>query len=66
MTSLRTIEGVDLKLVESNFSIKHRKRIESTANDYIKRKLIIIKKENFVLTEKGKLFADGIVADLFV
>jgi oxygen-independent coproporphyrinogen-3 oxidase len=66
MTSLRTIEGVDLKLVESNFSIKHRKRIESTANDYIKRKLIIIKNENFVLTEKGKLFADGIAADLFV
>ena len=65
MTSLRTIEGIDLKLIENNFSIKHRNRIESTANDYIKRKLIIIKKENFVLTEKGKLFADGIAADLF-
>jgi oxygen-independent coproporphyrinogen-3 oxidase len=65
MTSLRTIEGIDLKLIENNFSINHRKRIENTANDYIERKLIIIKNENFVLTEEGKLFADGIAADLF-
>ena len=65
MTSLRTIEGIDLKLIENNFSIKHRKRIENTANDYIERKLIIIKNENFVLTEDGKLFADGIAGDLF-
>ena len=65
MTSLRTIEGIDLKVIENNFSIKDRNRIENTANDYIKRKLVINKNENFVLTEEGKLFADGIAADLF-
>ena len=66
MTSLRTIEGLDLKIVENNFSIKERKRIEDTVVDYINKKMIVYNNEKLLLTNEGKLFADGIAADLFV
>ncbi len=66
MTSLRTLEGLDLKFIEKEFSLKERNRIESSAVHYLVRKLVINKNENFVLTDEGKLFADGIAADLFL
>ena len=65
MTSLRTIEGLDLKFIDKNFSLQERKRIESCANNYLKRKLLIIKNEKVALADEGKLFADGIASDLF-
>ena len=65
MTSLRTMEGLNLKFVEKNFSMKERERIEDLASNYSQRKLMMRENENFVLTEEGKLFADGIAADLF-
>jgi len=65
MTSLRTIEGLDLKVIETNFSIKERKRIEDAATDYINKKMTFYNNGKIVLTDEGKLFADGIAADLF-
>jgi oxygen-independent coproporphyrinogen III oxidase len=65
MTSLRTIEGLDMKLIENNFSIKERKRIENAVVDYINKKMIVYNNEKLLLTDEGKLFADGIAADLF-
>lgn len=65
MTSLRTIEGLDLNFVEKKFSINERNKIESSATNYLERKLVIRVHQNFVLTDEGKLFADGIAADLF-
>ncbi len=65
MTSLRTIEGLDLKIIENNFSIKERKRIEDAAVDYINKKMVVYNNEKLILTDEGKLFADGIAADLF-
>jgi len=65
MTSLRTMEGLDLNFIEANFSLQERKRIESCANDYLGRRLLISRNENFVLTDEGKLFADGIASNLF-
>jgi oxygen-independent coproporphyrinogen III oxidase len=65
MTSLRTMEGVDLKIIEENFSLQERKRIENDVTNYINKKMIIYKNEKLVLSDEGKLFADGIAADLF-
>ena len=65
MTSLRTIEGLDLKIIENNFSIKERRRIEDAAVDYINKKMVVYNNEKLILTDEGKLFADGIAADLF-
>ncbi len=66
MTSLRTIEGLDLKVIEINFSMKERKKIEDAVVNYISKKMIVYNREKLLLTDEGKLFADGISADLFI
>ena len=65
MTSLRTMEGLNLRIIEDHFSLKERTRIELAAEGYLKRKLLTQKNEIFVLTDEGKLLADGIASDLF-
>ncbi len=65
MTSLRTIEGLNLKFVEENFSANERNRIEATSKKYILNEKIFFIDEKLVLSDKGKLFADGIASDLF-
>lgn len=65
MTSLRTMEGLDLKVVENKFSESERERIENGTKNYINKGLMIQVKENLNLTDEGKLFADGIASELF-
>jgi len=59
MTSLRTIEGLDLEKVQRpEFRVQSQKYIEQGK---------MIEENNFLkLTKEGKLFADGIAAGLFV
>lgn len=66
MTSLRMMEGLDLKEVEKKFSLNEKIRIENSVKNYVDKKMILIKNEKIVLTNEGKLFADGIASDLFV
>ncbi|MEO8112041.1 MAG: radical SAM family heme chaperone HemW [Ginsengibacter sp.] len=66
MTSLRTIEGLDLRFVEEKFSLKEKERIETDGKNYIAKGMMKKKENKLVLTNEGKLFADGIAADLFV
>lgn len=65
MTSLRTKEGLDLWQVEKNFSLQDRKGIELAAKNYLGKNLMVQNNEILLLTNAGKLFADGIAADLF-
>src|SRR6185295_16028243 len=65
MTSLRTIEGLDLDIVEKNFSSAKKATIKNAVRDYYEKKLVLIDDEKLVLTDEGKLFADGIAAHLF-
>ncbi len=65
MTSLRTIEGLDLRFVEENFSLKEKQRIETEGKIYITKGMMVEKENCLMLTSEGKLFADGIAADLF-
>jgi len=66
MTSLRTIEGMDLNFIENKFSIVQRKRIESIAKNEIESEKISFRDNKIILTNAGKLFADGIAVKLFV
>lgn len=65
MTSLRTIEGLDLQKVSDQFGDEKCLSLENSAKKYIESKKIERKKEKLVLTNSGKLFADGIAASLF-
>jgi oxygen-independent coproporphyrinogen-3 oxidase len=65
MTSLRTIEGLDLQKVSDQFGNEKSLSLENSAKKYIQSKKIERKKEKLILTNSGKLFADGIAASLF-
>jgi oxygen-independent coproporphyrinogen-3 oxidase len=62
MTSLRTMEGMSEKRIQSKWLDNIRQRI----NKYIDHGMMIRENDNYVLTSEGKLLADGIAADLFV
>ncbi len=65
MTSLRTIEGTDLKFVGLMFGVAKADKLKLFVQKYADSGKVVVKDEKFVLTNEGKLFADGIAADLF-
>jgi oxygen-independent coproporphyrinogen-3 oxidase len=66
MTSLRTMEGMDLLFIENNFSINERERIENLLSQRIKKENYLFKNNKIILTDEGKLFADAIAVELFL
>ena len=65
MTGLRTIEGVELNHLKNLSGEKLADDITNDARKFIQQNLMERKNGSLVLTQKGKLFADGIAADLF-
>ena len=65
MTSLRTIEGLDMQLLKINFGKTNYESLRSTGKKYIDSGKLILENDRLILTKEGKLFADGIAADLF-
>jgi oxygen-independent coproporphyrinogen III oxidase len=65
MTSLRTMEGLDLQYVSENFGLEMGLQLENRAGTYIERNHMESKAGKLILTKKGKIFADGIAAALF-
>ena len=65
MTSLRTMEGIDLDEVMEKFGTKTSNTILANAGKYINGSYLNKKNTALVLTKEGKLLADGIAADLF-
>lgn len=64
MTSLRTMEGIDIEYVRNYFGENFVKKILHIAQRYQNEKLLF-HDQRLSLTDSGKLFADGIAADLF-
>lgn len=65
MTSLRTMEGTDVSLTEQKFGKKHAADLLRHTAKFIERGWMRNNENHLVLTREGKLFADGIAADLF-
>src|SRR5436190_2536648 len=61
MTSLRTMEGLDLNQVE----VAIRQELLTGRRKFIDRGLLTEEKGHLKLTREGKLLADGIAAELF-
>lgn len=66
LTSLRTIWGIDLSYLKTNFNSDFVKLFLNQVETYIKHESVIAKDATYTLTEKGKLLADKIASDLFV
>ena len=65
MTSLRTIEGMDLQQIKIRSSDVHVQIIQRSVEPFIRSGKMIFEAGNITLTDEGKLFADGIASDLF-
>ncbi len=65
MTSLRTMEGLDLMKVNDEFGTQYKEELVVKSNKFLLNKRLSAKHTSLILTTEGKLFADGIAADLF-
>jgi len=66
MTRLRTIWGIDLRFIETNFGRKVLNNMLNSIKEYIDAGFMQENKENVTLTQKGKFLADKIASDLFI
>ena len=66
MTSLRSIEGLNLNYIDSKFSPEQRMRIEQIVASKIEKANYKTINGNIILTDEGKLLADRISVELFV
>jgi oxygen-independent coproporphyrinogen-3 oxidase len=66
MTSLRTMWGCDLMIVEKNWGNDHLKEILESALEFLEKGMMVRRDNKLVLTNKGKLFADRVAGELFV
>ncbi len=65
MIALRTMEGIDLQRVAQTFGTAKQQAILQAAERYCKEGQALLLGNRLVLTDAGKLLADGIAADLF-
>ena len=65
MTGLRTIWGVSLEKVLTDFGPMYKTYLLNQAEKYIDQGLIYVKEDTLLATNEGKFLTDGIAADLF-
>jgi len=65
MTGLRTIWGVDLERIASEFGANYLKYINQQAAKFLEQGFLFIADGKLLTTKKGKFLADGIASDLF-
>ena len=65
MISLRTMEGINLTIVKAKFGEEAYCKLQKESKKWELGGKLISKNEKLFLTNEGKLFADGIAADLF-
>ncbi|MBS1510635.1 MAG: radical SAM family heme chaperone HemW [Bacteroidetes bacterium] len=65
MTALRTTEGIDTNYIKLIFGAAAAAQLLKNVAKYERLQQVIVANNNIVLTGEGKLFADGIAADLF-
>jgi oxygen-independent coproporphyrinogen-3 oxidase len=65
MTALRTDKGIHVDYIHTHFGNTYSQQITKQSSKWQKSGKLIFENEYLVLTNDGKLFADGIAADLF-
>ncbi|MBC8146622.1 MAG: radical SAM family heme chaperone HemW [Bacteroidetes bacterium] len=65
MTSLRTIKGCDLELISKIFGEQFKAHFEKEAEPFLLNSQLLRENNKLFLSDKGKLFADGISGSLF-
>lgn len=65
MTGLRTIWGVSLEKVESDFGPNYKNYLLEQSQKHINEHLLYLDDGKLLVTKKGKFLSDGIASDLF-
>jgi len=66
MTGLRTVWGVSLKKIETDFGTHFLGYLTEQAKKHIEEGLLFVEENILKTTKKGKFLADGIASDLFM
>ena len=66
MTGLRTIWGVSLERIATEFGTKYLEYLQKQSEKYIADNLLEIENNVLKTTKKGKFLSDGIASDLFI
>ncbi len=66
MTGIRTVWGISLDRVQSDFGEEYKKYLMLQADKFIVEHLLYLDGDVLLATNKGKFLADGIAADLFM
>ncbi|WP_058104022.1 radical SAM family heme chaperone HemW [Maribacter dokdonensis] len=66
MTGLRTIWGVSLSRISTEFGLKYKEYVLLQADKFIAEHLLFVDGDILKTTKKGMFLADGIAADLFM
>lgn len=66
MTGLRTIYGVSLNRVRTDFGEDIYEHLLNSSEKQINQELLVVKNNILFTTEKGKFLCDGIASDLFL
>lgn len=66
MTGLRTIWGVSLQRIRSEFGENYLNYILQQADKHLEEQLLFLEDDTLLITQKGKFLSDGIASDLFM
>ena len=66
MTSLRTSWGCDIEKIERDYGKSYARHFLKNIKKYLENGEMLKENNTYFLSEEGKLFADGIAADLFL
>ena len=66
MTSLRTSWGCNVDKIERDYGKSYAHNFLENIKKYLDSGIMLMKDNNFILTDEGMLFADGIAAELFL
>lgn len=65
LTSLRTQWGINIELIRSEFGEEVAEKLIVKLNEQLKEAMMTVENKNYILTRKGKFFADKISLALF-
>jgi len=66
MTGLRTIWGISLNKIETDFGMEFKQHLLNSIKIYLESSSLEIIEDHITATQKGKFLIDGIASDLFM
>jgi oxygen-independent coproporphyrinogen-3 oxidase len=66
LTGLRTMWGVSMKYIHSNFPIHFFTTFEKKLQEYIRKEFLVVENDTVMISKNALLIADSIIGDLFI